>query len=226
MRLAEEGAAVTCVARSADKLADVTARLIGSGHQALAFDVADEAAIEEAFQQLKAEGKSYHAAVFAAGTHFLRPLQMLKAAHIDAMLAVNVRGVLLSSKMAVRLAAKEGASIVWISSVAAVSGNAGEAAYAASKGALLAACRSLATELAPRKIRVNTLLPGVVETPMSAQWLNQLTPEQREGVRARHLLGFGHPEFVAAAAAFLASEEAGWITGSSLTIDGGLTCHS
>jgi NAD(P)-dependent dehydrogenase (short-subunit alcohol dehydrogenase family) len=60
---------------------------------------------------------------------------------------------------------------------------------------------------------------------MSEQWLNQLTPEQKSAVCSRHLLGFGRPDDVAAAIAFLASEEARWITGTCLTVDGGLTCH-
>jgi NAD(P)-dependent dehydrogenase (short-subunit alcohol dehydrogenase family) len=225
-RLAEEGAVVTCVARSAEKLVEVTAQLAGSGHRALALDASNETAIDAAYQQLKSEGMHFDGAVLAAGQHALRPLQLLKASNIDAMLALNVRGVLLTTKLAMRLASKEGASIVWLSSVAAAVGNPAEAVYAASKGALVSACRSLAAELAPRRIRINTLLPGVVETPMSDAWLNQLTPEQKEAVRARHLLGFGQPTDVAAAALFLLSEDARWITGSSLVIDGGLSCHS
>jgi len=97
--------------------------------------------------------------------------------------------------------------------------------YAATKGALLAACRCMAVELAPKRIRVNVIAPGVVETPMSEPWLSRLTEPQLEAVRHRHLLGFGRPEDVAGPIAFLASDDARWITGTCLTIDGGLTCH-
>jgi NAD(P)-dependent dehydrogenase (short-subunit alcohol dehydrogenase family) len=127
--------------------------------------------------------------------------------------------------MAAKLAPPEGSSIIYLASAAAMIGNIGEAVYAAGKGALLSACRSLAVELASKRIRINAVAPGVVETPMSDRWLSQLTPEQREVVRSRHLLGFGHAEDIAAAIAFLASDEARWITGTCLTIDGGLTCH-
>jgi len=131
----------------------------------------------------------------------------------------------MSRSTASSLSPRDGASIVYLASAAAMIGNIGEAVYAASKGALLSACRSLAAELASRRIRVNVVAPGVVETPMSDRWLGQLAPEQREALRSRHLLGFGHPEDVAAAIAFLASDDARWITGTCLTIDGGLTCH-
>ena len=167
----------------------------------------------------------FHGAVMCAGDHSLRPLQLLKASHIDESLTANVRSALLCTKLATKLASKDGASIVWLSSAAALIGSAGEAAYAASKGALLSACRSLAAELASRRIRINAVAPGVVETPMSERWLSQLTPEQREAIRSRHMLGFGRPQDVAAAIAFLVSDEARWITGTCLTIDGGLTCH-
>lgn len=165
------------------------------------------------------------AAVLAAGQHAFYPLQLMRGRTIDEMLANNVRSALLCTRAAVKLAPRGGASIVWVSSAAAILGQPAESLYAAAKGALVSACRSLATELAPRRIRVNAVAPGVVETPMSRAWLSLLNPDQVNAVRGRHLLGFGSPCDVAAGIAFLASDEARWITGTCLTIDGGLTCH-
>ena len=165
------------------------------------------------------------AAVLAAGQHAFHPLQLMKGPSIDEMLANNVRSALLCTRAAVKLAPRSGASIVWVSSAAAILGQPAESLYAAAKGALVAACRSLATELAPRRIRINAVAPGVVETPMSQAWLALLSPDQVNAVRSRHLLGFGSACDVAAGIAFLASDEACWITGTCLTIDGGLTCH-
>jgi len=88
---------------------------------------------------------------------------------------------------------------------------------------LIAAAKSLAIELAAKKIRVNTLSPGVVRTPQSEAFLNALPPEQRAAIEREHPLGLGQPEDVAALAAFLLTDEARWITGSNLVIDGGLT---
>ena len=102
-------------------------------------------------------------------------------------------------------------------------GEAATVAYAAAKGALLAAARCLAKELARRKVRVNTLIPGVVRTPQSEAFLSQLSEEQRAQIERSHPLGLGEPEDVAALAAFLLSDEARWITGASFAIDGGLT---
>ncbi len=191
----------------------------------LAFDAAREEDVTAAGSALKDASRVLDAAVMCAGQHFLRPLQLSKATHFEELMRENVLSALLCTKMVVRTAAKTGASIIWISSAAALIGNAGETAYAASKGALISACRALATELASKHIRVNAVAPGVVETPMSLQWLNQMAPEEREAVRARHLLGFGSAEDVASAVAFLASDDSRWITGTCLTVDGGLTCH-
>lgn len=224
-RFAEEGAAVICTARSDERLHRVVAELPGEGHRALAFDAAKEAEVDAAAAQLKCAGVQLRAAVLCAGLHALRPLQILKSAHIDEMLSSNLRTALLCTRLVAKNAGKEGAAIVWLSSAAAVIGNAGEAAYAASKGALISACRALAAELASRRIRINCVAPGVVETPMAESWLGRLSPEQREVVRARHLLGFGKPDDVAGPILFLASDEARWITGACLAIDGGFTCH-
>jgi NAD(P)-dependent dehydrogenase (short-subunit alcohol dehydrogenase family) len=224
-RFAEEGASVICVARTKERLDRVVADLPGTGHLVLPFDAANEAEVDTATTQLKSEKRALHAAILCAGQHSLRPLQLLKASHIDESLAANVRSALLCTRMAAKLSPREGTSIVYLASAAAMIGNIGEAVYAASKGALLSACRSVAVELASKRIRVNVVAPGVVETPMSDRWLSQLAPEQREAVRSRHLLGFGRAEDVAAAIAFLASDDARWITGTCLTIDGGLTCH-
>jgi len=224
-RFAEEGARVICVARTRERLEQAVANLPGTGHVALPFDAANEPEVDNAAIQLKSEQRAIHAAILCAGQHSLRPLQVLKASHIDESLAANLRSALLCTKMVAKLSPPDGSSIVYLGSAAAMIGNIGEAVYAASKGALLSACRSLAAELASKRIRVNVVVPGVVQTPMSDRWLSQLAPEQREAVRSRHLLGFGRAEDVAAAIAFLASDEARWITGTCLTIDGGLTCH-
>jgi NAD(P)-dependent dehydrogenase (short-subunit alcohol dehydrogenase family) len=124
-----------------------------------------------------------------------------------------------------RLAAKDGCAVVWLSSAAALQGNAGTVAYAAAKGALISGARALAVELARRKLRINVIAPGVVRTPQSEAYLSSFTPEQLQALTSEHLLGLGEPEDIAAAAAFLLSDDARWITGSVLVADGGLTSH-
>ena len=224
-RLARDGATLVCSARNKDQLDQVVAHLPGKGHLSLAFDAGIEEQVVAAGNTLKGANCVLHGAVMCAGRHALRPVQLSKASNFEESFAGNVLTAVLCTKMAMRFAAKDGASIIWLSSAAALIGNAGEAAYAAGKAALIAACRSFATELAPRRIRINAVAPGVIETPMSAQWLCQMSPAQREAIRNRHLLGFGSAEDVAGAIAFLLSSDSRWITGSCLIVDGGLTCH-
>jgi NAD(P)-dependent dehydrogenase (short-subunit alcohol dehydrogenase family) len=117
------------------------------------------------------------------------------------------------------------ASIVWLSSVAALVGQPGVSPYAASKGALLAMCKSLALELAKEQIRINCVVPAMVQTPMAEKLFAMMTPEQVAKIELAHPLGIGQPEDVANAIAFLLSDAAKWITGSSLVVDGGYTAQ-
>lgn len=224
-RFAEEGATLICAARTGETLNQIVAGFPGENHLALPLDASNDQDITDATNRLKTEKRVIHAAVLCAGQHSLRPVQLLKGAGIDELLAANVRSALLCTRMAAKLTTSDGGSIVYLSSAAAMIGNVGESVYAAAKGAVLSMCRSVATELASKRIRANVVAPGVVETPMSSRWLSQLTPEQLDAVRSRHLLGFGSVEDVASAIAFLASDDARWMTGTCLTIDGGLTCH-
>jgi NAD(P)-dependent dehydrogenase (short-subunit alcohol dehydrogenase family) len=116
-------------------------------------------------------------------------------------------------------------SIVFLSSVAGLTGQAGIAAYAASKGAIVSLTRALAVELAAEHIRVNCVAPGVVITEMGQELLGMLAPEQGAALEAMHLLGLGTPRDVSYAIAFLLAETARWITGTVLVVDGGYTAH-
>lgn len=224
--LESEGARVVCVARNVERLQAALASLVcPEKHVALPLDVTDEPAMESAVKTIKELGSPLHAGIFCAGAHALRPLQTLNSARIDDLLNANLKSALLSTKLFARCASPEGSAVVWLSSVAAQIGNPMESVYAAAKGALVSACRSVAAELAGRKIRVNVVSPGVVETPMSAAWMKYLSAEQINKIRERHLLGFGSPEDVARVIAFLASGEARWMTGSCVVADGGFSCH-
>jgi NAD(P)-dependent dehydrogenase (short-subunit alcohol dehydrogenase family) len=224
--LAEEGARILAVSRDFARLAQAMAHWEDpSRHVALPLDARNDALVEAAASTIRQSYRPLHAAVLCVGQHALRPLQMVKSEWINELLASNLTATLLCSKLFLRCAGPEGGSLVWLSSVAALTGNPAEAVYAAAKGALVSACRSAAVEFAPRRIRVNVVAPGVVETPMSQGWLRGLTSEQLAAVKQRHLLGFGEPIDVAAAIAFLLSDQARWITGTTLVADGGYSCH-
>jgi NAD(P)-dependent dehydrogenase (short-subunit alcohol dehydrogenase family) len=112
-----------------------------------------------------------------------------------------------------------------LSSVAGIVGQPGIAAYASSKAAVLGLTRCLALELAPEHIRVNCVAPAMVKTEMADQLFKSLSPEQVTEIEQAHPLGIGRPRDVAHAIAFLLSDDARWITGSVLVVDGGYTAR-
>jgi NAD(P)-dependent dehydrogenase (short-subunit alcohol dehydrogenase family) len=221
-RLAEEGATIVAVSRDKARLALAVAALPGSGHVALAADAAVLSQLADAVA-LGREHGGFAGGVFCAGVHDVRPLSLLDGDQLRTAIDANLLTALNATKVVVKAPAKAGASVVWMSSLAALRATVGFGAYSAAKGALLSACRVAAAELAARRIRANTIVAGVVATPMSEGWLSKLTEDQRKDIERAHLLGIGRPENVAGAAAFLLSDDASWITGSTLVVDGGLS---
>ncbi len=146
----------------------------------------------------------------------------------DYVLRVNLKSVYQCCKHAIpAIAEGGGGAIVNTGSVTAIMGHIGQDAYTATKGAIVALTRSLAVEYAPQKIRVNVICPGVVRTGISELlWSDLIGDEVRRNVERGHLTRLGVPEDIARAAVFLASDDAAFVTGATLMVDGGFSANA
>lgn len=205
------GAATAALAREAGASV-ITLDLAGGDRHC---DVASAESVERAFADIdRIDGL-----VTSAGVARRFPLSEQDEAGWDAVLNVNLKGVYLCSKAALPRM-RPGASIVHISSGVALLGVRNRAAYTASKGALVALTRNMALDYASRSIRVNCVCPGFARTALTAGIFAD--PERRARIEAMHPLGrMGEPEDIARAIVFLLSEDASWITGAALPVDGG-----
>jgi 3-oxoacyl-[acyl-carrier protein] reductase len=184
------------------------------------FDVGDFDASEKAITEIaKAQGR-LDILVSSAGISIDALMLRLKEEDLDRVLAVNLKGSLACARAAMKVMMRQKwGRVVFLSSVVGEAGNAGQTAYAASKAALLGVTKSLAKEYASRNITVNAVTPGYIATDMTAA----LTDEQRAAMLTGVPLARpGKPEEIAATIAFLASEEAGYITGQTLRVNGGM----
>ncbi len=196
-------------------------------------DIGEASAVEHLFERISDEVGQLDTLVNNAAVQICKPLVETSAEEWDEVLGTNLRGVFLAVKHAYPLLRRGGAgSIVNVSSVHAVATSPLLAAYAASKGGVLALTRGLALELAPDRIRVNAVLPGAVDTSMLHDGLRRAAPEGNTGealarLGSRTALGrVGQPEEIAEAILFLSDHErSSFLTGQSITVDGGATCR-
>ena len=220
--LAQAGARVAVAARNAGKLAEVVAEIAAAGGEAIAvpMDVADAEQVKAGFRQTSGKfGKLDILVNNAAITRDGLAVRM-KAEDWDAVLRTNLTGAHFCAQqaMSVMMRARYG-RIINVTSVVAETGNPGQANYVAAKAGLIGLTRALAVEIASRNITVNAVAPGFIVSPMT----DPLPQEVKNGLVARVPLGrMGTDAEVAAAIVFLASDEAGYITGAVLDVNGGL----
>ena len=227
IELARRGASLVLIGRNETGLKE-TARLAGEDVcRLLTMDLAQTATIHERLQDVAGRTGRWYGLCHAAGVTETRPLTAFRGETFRAMLEVNLTAGLELARSVTRrdVFAEDGGAILLIASVYGSVGMPGQAGYCATKGALLAAARALAMELARRRIRVNTLSPGLVRTPMTDAAFAGLDPRQVQEIESAYPLGVGQPEDVARAAAFLLAPQTRWITGIDLCIDGGYTAR-
>ena len=210
-RLATDGHRVTITSRSGDP--------VGGLHVARC-DVTDEAAVDAAFKLAEEEHGPVEVAISNAGANRDTLLAMMKEEHFSSVLDTNLTGAYRVAKRAVRgMMRQRYGRLIFVSSVVGLYGSPGQANYAASKAGLVGLARSLARELGSRNITANVIAPGFVDTDMT----RALPDKRKEAILASvPLTRFAEPDEVAGVVSFLAGEDAGYITGAVIPVDGGL----
>jgi 3-oxoacyl-[acyl-carrier protein] reductase len=225
LHLAAEGAAVVVNYASSKEGADrVVAEIVRKGGKAIAVqaNVAKQAEIQRLFSETRKALGKVDILVNNAGVYEFAPIEQVTAEHFHKMFDLNVLGLLFASQEAVKHFGAGGGSIINISSVAATSAPPNTAVYSATKAAVNAVTRSLAQELGPRKIRVNSINPGMVETEGLHSTGISESDFRKELETQAPLRRIGQPEDIAPLAVFLASTDSAWITGESFYVTGGI----
>ncbi len=221
-RLCETGANVVLCSRSADAVGEIANTLEDKGHSvhAMAADISQKADVEALIEETTAQFSQIDILVNNAGITRDTLLMRLKDEDWNAVLQTNLTGTMYCTRAVLRpMIRQKSGRIINISSVVGLAGNAGQANYAAAKAGIIGLTKATAKEVGARGITVNAIAPGFITTDMTAQISEQ---NQKQLLGLIPLRGFGHPEDVADAVCFLASDAARYITGQTLQVDGGM----
>ena len=220
------GAFVILIGRSQERLEETANLLDNKNYLLLSADIT---AYHETLNELEKllSGIKVDGIVHAAGISTTLPLRNITPEKMQPFFETNVFAAINITKLLTKakFANPDGMSVVFMSSIMGVVGELGKTIYSLTKGALVAGSKSLALELAAKKIRVNCISPGVVESPMSASAVYAQDEEAYNKIKSYHPIGLGKTEDIANASAFLLSDGARWITGTNLIVDGGYTAR-
>ncbi|MBL8681248.1 MAG: 3-oxoacyl-ACP reductase FabG [Myxococcales bacterium] len=221
--LAKQGAYVAINFQSNEAAANETLALVraaGSDGEIAQFDAASSEAVTKAVDELASRKKGLHIAVANAGVTRDGLLLRMKDEDLQHVLSVDLQGPTYLARAAVRVMMRQKwGRLVFMSSIVGEMGNAGQAAYAAAKGGLIALSKAIAREYGSRNVTANVVSPGFIETDMTAVLPDEV---KKKFIEATPIARLGRAEEVAAAVSYLASEEAAFVTGTVLRVNGGL----
>lgn len=220
------GAKVILVARNVERLRQTMNQMEGEGHLLLPFDLSSSEGLKETISEVVGKVGKINGVVNCAGMSSVTPLKFVNDEMLDQFFRTNVYSALNLSKEVSRVGnydKEKGCSIILFSSIMGLVGDKCKTVYSATKGALIAAARSMACELAKKRIRVNVVSPGAIETPINAKLTHMTDPVLRKELEDKHLLGLGDCSDISNACIYLLSEASKWVTGQNLVVDGGYT---
>lgn len=219
------GAKVVLIARNKERLEETKKQLSGKGHLSISYDLTDLEHQKELVQGIVSKMGPIDGLVNCAGISATLPLKLMKPEKVEELFRTNVFASIELTRqvLGIKNVNKEGASIIFFASVMGCVGENAKSLYSLTKGALISGCRSLALEYAPKKVRINVVSPGVIETPINKNQPYLADPEKRKATEALHPLGLGKTEDISNTCVFLLSDASRWITGQNIIVDGGYT---
>lgn len=221
------GARVVLVARNEERLKQTLEQCEEpSRHMILPLDLSSSEGLKDAIKDVVSKVGKINGVVNCAGMSSVTPLKLVTDELLDQFFRTNVYSAINLSKEVTRVGnydKEHGCSIIFFASIMGICGDKCKTMYSATKGALIAAARSMACELAKNKIRVNVVSPGAIETPINAKLPHMADPELRKELEDKHLLGLGECSDIANACIYLLSDAAKWVTGQNFIVDGGYT---
>ncbi len=218
------GARIVAIARDQARLAEVISALEGTGHEAISLDLSNLEDIPGVVNLILLHHGKADGFIHSAGIEKTAPSKLLTPSDYETLLRVNtLSGFEMARHLCQIKHFSNGGSVVFIASITSLIARSGLAAYSTSKGALVSGARVLALEYAKRRIRVNSISPGTIKTPLMENYLSTLSAEDYRKRTDGFPLGLGEPSDIANACVYLLSDASRWVTGQNLVVDGGYT---
>ena len=219
------GAKVVLVARNHERLDETRSLMEGKGHLVVCQDLTNFDAIPDMVKNIVEKVGPLDGVLHCAGISNTEPLKLVGVDRLEEFFRANVFGAVMLTKEICKLKNinKDGASIVFFASVMGVVGENCKSSYSMTKGAIISGTRALAVEYSKKRIRVNSVSPGVIETPINANQNYMKDPILRAQIEEKHLLGLGQCTDISNACIYLLSDASRWVTGQNLVVDGGYT---
>lgn len=219
------GARVIMIGRNEERLKGTMSQMVGEGHLFFSFDLNNFEGMKGLVSDIVAVTGPLNGVVNCAGISTTNLFKLTKPDELDKFFHTNVYSGYFLTQECTKMGnfSKEGGSIIFFSSIAGSFGEVGKSTYGMTKAALLNLAKHLACELARKNVRVNSISPGAICTPINMNLPHMKDPEKRAALEAQHLLGLGETTDIANACIYLLSDASRWVTGTNLFVDGGFS---